>query len=259
MSTAICRAAALLATLLALSGAARAGDLTALYRAEWAGLPAGHIRLTLHEGGGFYRNDIAVTSEGLPWLVIRFRGSAVAEGKLAGAVLRPARFDADYDLRKQKGKRLRMAFTAEGGSTLAERGPGDTSHQRILAEPFRRGVIDPLSAVTAIRDAVRRGDTAFTLPVYDGARRFDTIGKRLPPDPRDPGIHLALTLRAIAGFKGQTSEDGDPDDAPRPVALTLSDDARLLPLKMTAPIWFLPLEVDLERLCDSPAACAWPK
>ncbi|MBV8779358.1 MAG: DUF3108 domain-containing protein, partial [Alphaproteobacteria bacterium] len=122
MSTAICRAAALLATLLALSGAARAGDLTALYRAEWAGLPAGHIRLTLHEGGDLYRNDIAVTSEGLPWLVIRFRGSAVAEGKLAGAVLHPARFDADYDLRKQQGKRLRMAFTADGGATVAERG-----------------------------------------------------------------------------------------------------------------------------------------
>jgi hypothetical protein len=107
----------------------------------------------------------------------------------------------------------------------------------------------------AIQTAVRRGETAFTVPVYDGTRRFDTVGRVLPRDPRDPGIHLAITLKAIAGFKG--GSEGDPDDAPRPVSLTLSDDPRLLPLVMSVPIWFLPLDVSLVRSCELNAPCNW--
>jgi hypothetical protein len=64
-------------------------------------------------------------------------------------------------------------------------------------------------------------------------------------------------LRAIAGFKGETSDDGDPDDAPRPVALTLSDDGKFTPLAMTVTIWFLPLTASLERVCEPGDPCAW--
>ena len=212
-------------------------------------MPAARIRLSLHEGPEGYRDEIAIGSEGLPRLVTKFRGTAVAAGKIAGPSPMPARYDANYDLRKRKNRQLRMTFAAKDGATLAERGPGDTSRKPELAARFRRNVIDPLSVITLIRAALRRGETAFTIPVYDGARRFDAIVKVLPRERRNPGVHLALSLRAIAGFKGETSEDGDPDDAPRPVSLTLSDDARLMPLKMSVPVWFLPLTVRLVRLC----------
>jgi hypothetical protein len=239
------------------AGPARADDISALYQADWGGLPAGHIRLTLHEGADGYRNEIAVGSEGFPRIAIKFRGAAVAEGRLAAPAPLPVRYDADYDLRKQKHKKLRMAFAALGGAQVAERGADDTSKKPPLAEQFRRNVLDPLSVITAIRAAVRRGETAFTVPVYDGARRFDTMVKVLPRDPHDPGIHLVLSLRAIAGFKGESSDDGDPDDAPRPVALTLSDDGQLMPLKMSVPIWYLPLSVSLERVCSADQPCTW--
>jgi hypothetical protein len=244
---------------LGLAGAhARADDITAIYEASWAGLPAAHIRLTLHDAPGGYRNEIAIGSEGLPHLVTKFRGSAVAEGRLspAGAPL-PAHFDANYDLRKRRDRLLRMNFTARAGTIVAERGPADTSRKAELAEKFRRDVIDPLSVITLIRAAVRRGETNFTIPVYDGARRFDTVVRVLPREPKDPGVHLALSLHPIAGFKGETSEDGDPDDAPRPVSLTLSDDASLLPLEMSVSIYYLPLRVTLERFCKPGEACGW--
>jgi uncharacterized protein DUF3108 len=241
--------------LLAFAPAARADDIAALYHAEWAGMPAGHIRLILHETADGYRNEIAINSEGFPRLVIRFRGTAVAEGKFAGAATVPARFDADYDLRKQKDKRLRMAFARTGGSLVAERGAADTSQKPPLAEKFRRDVIDPLSVLTLLRRALIHGDTALTIPVYDGARRFDTMVKVLPRDPKEPGVRLALSLKAIAGFKG--GEDGDPDDAPRPVAAVFSDDKWLMPLRMKVPIWFLPLEVRLVRYCTAAQPCPW--
>lgn len=236
---------------------ARAEDISALYQATWAGLPAAHIRLTLHDGPDGYRNEIAIGSEGLPHLVTKFRGTAVAEGKLAGQATNPARFDANYDLRKRKDRLLRMAFASRGGAVIAERGPGDTSRKPELKEQFRRNVIDPLSVVTSIRAAVRRGETAFIIPVYDGARRFDAEGRVLPRDPRDPGIHVSMLLKAVAGFKGDSSDDGDPDDAPRPVSLTLSDDGRLVPLSMSVKIWLLPLEATLERVCAAGDPCSW--
>jgi len=230
----------------------------ALYQAVWAGLPAARIRLTLHNRPDGYSTEIAISSEGLPHTLTKFRGTAVADGRLvSGQAPAPARFDASYDLRKRKDRLLRMAFIGRSGAVVAERGPDDTSRKAPLAEEFRKNVVDPLSAFAAIQAALRRGATSFTIPVYDGARRFDTIVRVLPRDPSEPGIHLALTLKPIAGFKGETSDEGDPEDAPRLVSLTLSDDARLMPLAMSVPIWYLPLDVSLVRTCTATTDCAW--
>jgi len=239
--------------------AARADDIVALYQASWAGVPAGRIRLILHEGDGAYRDEIAVGSQGLPRLVTKFRGSAVASGQLRGnQPPQPASFDAAYDLRKRRDRRLVMPFAARDGALIAERGPGDTSRKPPLAEKLRRDVLDPLSALTAIRQALRRGESAFRVPVYDGARRFDVEASILPGANGDgTGLHLALTLRAIAGFKGESSDDGDPDDAPRPATLTLSDDGRFLPQQVSVPIFFLPLTVELVKTCEAAANCTW--
>jgi uncharacterized protein DUF3108 len=244
--------------LFAASHAVRADDVSALYSATWAGLPAAHVRLALHDGADGYRDEIAIGSEGLPHLVTHFRGTAVAQGRLDGGPLpSPVHFDANYDLRKRKDRLLRMDFVVRDGAVIAERGSGDTSRKPELKEQFRRNVIDPLSVVSAIRAAVRRGETQFTIPVYDGTRRFNAEVRVLPRDPKDPGIHLALMLRAIAGFKGESSDDGDPDDAPRPVSLTLSDDGKLTPLSMTVKIWLLPLTAALERVCAPSDPCRW--
>jgi hypothetical protein len=239
-------------------GHAGADDFSALYQATWAGVPAAQIRLSLHDEPDGYRDEIALGAQGLPWLVTHFRGTAVAQGKLAAAgAPAPLRYDANYDLRKRKDRALRMNFTARDGALVAQRGAGDTSRKPELAEQFRRNVIDPLSVITQIRAAVRRGETSFTIPVYDGARRFNAEIHVLPRDQKDPGVHLTLLLRAIAGFKGESSDDGDPDDAPRPASLTLSDDGRLTPLSMSVKIWFLPLDVMLQRVCAAGEPCSW--
>jgi hypothetical protein len=57
-----------------------------------------------------------------------------------------------------------------------------------------------------------------------------------------------------AGFKGESSEDGDPDDAPRKVELSV-DEARMVPLSITVPVFSLPLVVLFQRLCAAPDPC----
>jgi len=238
---------------------AAAEEIAALYRVSWAGLPAGELRLTLRDDTATYRAEIAISSAGIAHLATHFRASAASEGRFAAAGLpAPARYDALYDLRKRKDRRLSMQFLPRGGAVVAERGAGDTSTKPPLDEQFRSNVIDPLSALAAIRRELRGGNRGqFKLPVYDGARRFDVAVRVLPKRGGDPALDLELTLAPIAGFKGETSEDGDPDTAKRVVALALSDDSRLLPLAMSVPLYYLTLVVELAHPCDAANPCPW--
>jgi hypothetical protein len=246
-------------------GGGHAEPLVAFYDAFWAGLPAARIRLEFVEGGAHYRDGIAISTLGLPRLVTRFRGTAAAEGRLGpGGLAQPERYDAVYDLRKRRDSRISMRFVGKGSTTVAERGPGDTSRKPPLAEAYRRGAVDPLTAFERIREALRaalyEGRSSFTVPVYDGARRFDLKGQLLPKSGDNASLQVALTLRPVAGFKGESSDDGDPDSAPRPARLTLTNDARLLPLSVEVPVWSLPLVVRLDRLCTPRSSCApFPK
>jgi len=241
------------------AGPAAAEDLVAIYSAYWGGLPAANIRLTLRDGGAGYRDEIEIATQGLPRLFTRFRATASAEGRLAAdRTAEPSRYLAAYDLRKRHDSRVSMHFVRRPGGTVPERGPDDTSRKPPLAEAFRKNSVDPLSALERIREALRttgRG-RRFTIPVYDGARRFDVVGEILPRNnPTDGTLRARLSLRPIAGFRGETSEDGDPDDAPRKVELTVTDDARMLPLSIAVPVFFMPLVIRLETLCASDQSC----
>jgi uncharacterized protein DUF3108 len=238
---------------------AAAEDLVASYSAYWAGLPAANIRLTLRDGGVGYHDEIEIATEGLSRLLTRFRATASAEGRRAAdRTAEPSRYVAAYDLRKRRDSRVSLRFTRRADATVAERGPDDTSRKSPLAEAFRRNSVDPLSALERLREALRvaRPGGSFSIPVYDGARRFDIIGRVMPKGGAADGtLRAELTLRPIAGFRGETSEDGDPDDAPRKVELVVTDDARVLPLSITVPVFFMPLVIRFEELCQSAGSC----
>ncbi|HTV90998.1 MAG TPA: DUF3108 domain-containing protein [Stellaceae bacterium] len=244
--------------LLAAARPAGAVDVAALYQAYWAGLPAGEIWLQLHDGATVYRDTIDMRTEGLPRLLTRFSGTAVSEGRDASTRPQPQQYEARYALRKKHDRRLVMRFDLRGGAVIADRGPGDSSKKPPLPARFRTNVVDPLSALTAIRDVLRLGNRGpFSVPVYDGARRFDIVARVLPKQPGDANLQLRLTLMPVAGFKGESSDDGDPDDAPRPALLTMTDDQRLMPLSFSVSLAYLPLDIELKRWCGSAAACRW--
>jgi hypothetical protein len=240
---------ALLATGSARAG--RAGDVVASYSATWAGLPAAHIRLVLDDSASGYADKIDIETLGLPRLFTHFRGTAVADGRLGNRTpATPSSYEAIYDLRKRRNSRISLRFVSRGKGWVIERGPGDSSDKPPLAPMFRANAVDPLSALERVRQAIaaaRADGGSFTVPVYDGARRFDVIGHVLPRGKQSPGtLRLDLTLRPIAGFKDRSSEN-DPENAPRTVELVVTDDARLMPLWLSAPIWYLPLTVRLDQ------------
>jgi len=242
------------------AGAVRAEEVIAFYRATWAGLPAAKIRFMMRETDADYHGEIAIETEGLARWLTRFRGSASVEGRLeSGDAALPRHYGARYDIRKWRERRVDMRFVARDGAVVAERGKEDTSHKPQLAESFRRNVLDPISAVASIREALRRQPpkpgSQFTVPVYDGARRFDVAASVAAVGGEDGLIHLRLMLRPLAGFKGESSEEGDPDDAPRPADVTLTNDGRFVLDSLTVSVVFLPFTVRLDHLCASFASC----
>ncbi len=93
-----CKAAVLAIALVfaAAGGASRADEITAVYSAYWAGLPAAEIRLKLRGGKIAYDDEIEIRTEGLPRLVSHFRRNRARHranrrrpGGRAGALRRP--------------------------------------------------------------------------------------------------------------------------------------------------------------------------
>ncbi len=189
--------------------------------------------MSLGRSGDDYRNQIEIVTAGLPRLLTKFRALAVDGGRVAvDGTLTPSEYDARYDLRKRHDSRVNLTYRQRDGALIAERGAADTSGKPPLAESFRRDALDPLLALAVVRHELEahrvRPAPVIIVPIFDGARRFDVIANVVDPGTKDHLIRLKLTLRPIAGFKGETSEDGDPDSAPRPVDAAFSDDAALL-------------------------------
>lgn len=240
-----------------IAATARGEEISAFYRVSYVGLPAGAVRFRFSGDGTAYRDEIAVESSGLARLVTHFRGTAASEGQLAeGGHAAPLHYEALYDLRQRRNSHISMHFIGRDGAVIAERDATDSSRKPPLPDRYRRDVVDPISALAAIRHALQAHPARdFTVPVYDGARRFDVAVHVVSAGGKDRQIRLLLTLRPIAGFKGEASDEGDPDDAPRPVEAVFTDDANLLPVSMRVTVWYLPLVVRFDHFCTSFDAC----
>jgi hypothetical protein len=244
---------------LACGSAARGEEWVAAYRANWGPVQAAHLQLSIDSSTEGYRDRIRIETIGLSWFLTHFRAHAEAEGRIGNGAARPDRFSALYDLHQRHDSHHQLDFVAHDGMLIAERGPEDDSSKPPLAEIYRRGVVDPISAFAAIRERFRtEGVTAgdhFTLPVFDDTHRFDVEVSVLSIDTEANAIRLHIDLKPIAGFKGETSDDEDPDDAPRPVELSLTNDVRFLPIAMTTVVAWLPLTIAFDHMCTDFSSC----
>lgn len=226
------------------------------YSATWGGGAAAEIRLSLDENGRAFRNQLEIETVGIARFLSGFKAQIVSQGE-AGAAVAPSAFDAVYDSRRKRDKRISVLFTRLADGVIAEDGPADTSTDQQLPEQFRRDVIDPLSSLTAIRQIIREGrlpqTQTFALAVYDGKRRFDVEGSVASRGSarwgktKMPTIDLRLLLRPVAGFHGD-GDDGEKLDAvTREVLATFTDDSRAIPLRMSVPIAYVPAVIVLNR------------
>jgi hypothetical protein len=245
------------AIVLCFASAAYAEPLSLRYSATWGGGTAAEIRLFLDETGGAFRNRLDIETVGLARLLSGFRARAVSVGQTDDDDVTPQVFDAVYDSHKKRDKRINVQFVQQPDGSVAEEGPENTSTDPLIAAEFRRDVIDPLSCITAVRRLVREHgidrNRGFTLAVYDGKRRFDVEGSVVAIEKMRWGkgtieaMSLRLLLRPVAGFDGQSEDGYKPDANTREVHVSVTNDARAIPLRLSVPIAYVPAVVSLDR------------
>jgi Protein of unknown function (DUF3108) len=240
----------------------QAESLTAFYRVTWAGIAAANLALSFESDGHLYRDAFRVETVGVPRWLIHFDAVVHAEGTFGpDGTIEPSRYRTRYDLHHDRGKHQMLDFVVRQGVRVAEYGPGDSGHKNErLPEVYRRNVLDPLSALSRMRDILRRGPIRageqFTLPVFDDtslmAARFtvESAGGGGKP------VRLHLELRTLASYKMLHRPGAkDEDDQTREIELTLSGDRRLLPLSMTVDVALFPVVAHFERLCRDFVHC----
>lgn len=190
--------------------AAAPATVTVDYGIALAGIPIGTAQVSGAIESTRYRMDVSARLTGLVGAVTGGMGSARASGLIATGP-QPNAF-AIQTKTSNSGIAVRMAL-AHGNVTQAEITPPlvDMGDRVPITAANRRGVIDPASAL--LMPATSRGDLLDpancnrTLPVFDGATRFDVVlsygETRAVEKPGYAGPVLVCNARyqAIAGHR----------------------------------------------------------
>jgi hypothetical protein len=190
--------------------AAAPANVKVEYGIALAGIPIGTAQVSGAFESTHYRMDVSARLTGLVGAVTGGMGSARASGSIATGP-QPNTF-AIATKTSNSGIAVRMAL-ARGNVTQAEITPPliDMGDRVPITAANKRGVIDPASAL--MMPAVSRGDILDpancnrTLPVFDGATRFDVMlsygETRTVEKPGYAGPVLVCNARyqAIAGHR----------------------------------------------------------
>ncbi len=137
-------------------------------------------------------------------------------------------------------------------------------NRKPVPEELRRNVLDPMGAfISARRQIMAQGGAtgstkSFRVPIYDGQRRYDIVGKTGPV--RSTAINgketavvpVSLKLEPVFGFNSRSSERMDDVDS----RLYFSADGRFIPLQATMVSNMFAIVINLQSDCGlNPAPC----
>jgi hypothetical protein len=141
------------------------------------GLPIGTAMITGFVQPNSYRVELNTKLVGVASLLSSSHAAATATGGFAGGHLAPASY-ATTSANAEASRTIRMAMKSGTVDGVDISPPFDASIPRVpVTAGDRRNILDPLSAfimaVPAGTDLVGPGACNRTLPVFDGATRFD--------------------------------------------------------------------------------------
>jgi hypothetical protein len=165
--------------LCALATAAPAETLKVNYGISLAGLPLGSADLATTLDSSKYSVQVGAKLTGLAGLLTGGKGAATATGAVGGAQPVPASF-AVTSRASSEQRTVRMGLTGGSVAAVEVNPPLDEKPDRVpLNDTHKRGVLDPVSALlmpaTAKGSLTDPANCNRTLPIFDGAARFDVI------------------------------------------------------------------------------------
>lgn len=188
-------------------------DLAGEYDLRLAGLPIGSAMLTIAKHGSDYSVMGSARVGGVLSLISDSRGTAKAQGRLAGPFPAPASY-ALNSVSSDKDQTVRMGFRSSAITSLAVEPPVPPRPDRIpVTDADKRGVLDPLSALLVPGTEANAAACHRTLPVFDGAVRFDVplTYARMEPVALDNGfsgeaVVCSARYRPLAGHRPNRSQ-----------------------------------------------------
>jgi hypothetical protein len=172
----------LAALALSVGGVATASTAETLrvdYGISLAGLPLGSADLATTFDGTKYSIQLGAKLTGLAGFLTGGKGAATAAGAVAGSQPVPASF-AITSRASQEERTVRMGLSGGSVAAVEVKPPLDPKPDRVpLTENHKRGVLDPVSALlmpaTAKGGLLDPANCNRTLPIFDGAARFDVV------------------------------------------------------------------------------------
>jgi hypothetical protein len=148
--------------------------------------------------------------------LLPFRWQGEARGGAGKQGVQPASYQSRMDLLGNH-ETMALAYRPDGGVEVQSNPP--TVESRIARERgLGQGTVDPLSAAVAVVDTLlRTGRCEATVPVFDGARRYDLSFASVGQDVIErtffsayegPATHCSATARLLAGFQPNAISSG---------------------------------------------------
>lgn len=120
-----------------------------------------------------YRIDLKAHTTGVADFLFDWALIAEADGRLADGGVRPDHYLSDV-LQRGRKRDVTLRFASDGAITAAIEPPPESDDREPVTPEQRRGAIDPASAVLAVLRALAAVDDChWTVPVFDGRRRYD--------------------------------------------------------------------------------------
>lgn len=189
--------------------------LEAVYDFHIGGLSIGEATLRLQTTPEAYAGEARMQPRGMLDMFMKGRAEAQAQGARDGlGAFDPQYYEARFESDKETQT---IVMTLQGASpvTLLVEPPDKAPNPYAAPHQEQIGVLDPISAIVAsFLPTGPENVCSRTIPIYDGARRYDVMftapdPKSTAPAPRwsKPLRHCMGVYERIAGFPPQTLKD----------------------------------------------------
>ena len=234
------------------------------YRFSWAGVPIAELGLRHAADSAVYQTEVAIRTIGLADQLLRYRSSSHATGRYEEQDGFSASRYRSASSSYRKSRRISVRFDRATGDVieleLTRRGEPDRSK---VPAALQKGVVDPLTAVLQMRHRLATaGDLdGYTAAVFDGRRRFDAEAKVTGRHQAEvagrsrPVIEVEVGLTWIAGANADDIDDAEAGENRLRLKLLLSDDERLIPLRLSTMDSLLTAAAEIMPECLGPAGC----
>ena len=250
-----------------------------VYNIMVGGLHVGDAMVSLDQNDAKYATQMRVVARGVAKFLKNFHAELKGEGAVAPSGVVPSVYarqwstddvGADmtmtFDTSTRTAETKERVFNPETGKTLTEDELpwGRSRDLKPVPANLRTNVFDPMAAFVSARgqimaQAARSNGKTFRVPIYDGKRRYDIVGKSGPKRSstingvlRDV-IPVTASLEPVFGFARRTTEEMQESEA----KLLFTADARFIPVQITLTNDLLSGVMNLANDCKTnAAACA---